>query len=147
MGGNNIKTTDTLKKGGGYRATRHRDRADQKPAPGEPRMPDGLIHSEDTWRRVLEYFRDRDALGELDTEALTELCRTYDLMVEARAAAECDVTAKDPRIAYCSYFDRWYRLMREFGGTPLARASLKVPPKNEEEEDPFEILSDRYGLN
>ncbi len=133
------KSSAKHKRDGGYRKDRHGNRMDaQMPAGKMPVKPKGLtVPQHHLWDTICNELPP-GIVGAMDTASLTELMRIYRLMTEAGAALEGDATAREPRLAYSNYLDRWLKLCNEFGLTPAARTRIKVPEGyDKKEEDPF----------
>ena len=105
-------------------------------------MPRGLSAAEKKhWQFIVENI-DAKIVGKIDTVALLEMVKLYDIYTRARAVWASDPTDKEARMSSCHAYDRWLRLANAFGLTPLARSNMKVEnvaPKDDEAK-PFASL-------
>lgn len=127
----NAIPTSELKLHGNFRKARHANRADTLPLAGEPVKPDGMTEpAAKLWQQVVDAYKGRNVLAEVDTAALAMLCDMQTLYLAALAEAKQNPTDKVIRVAVVSYGVAVERLMTKFGMTPSSRASMKTPPAN-----------------
>lgn len=144
-GGHNRKTTAKLKAEGGYRATRHRDRADQFVKPVEIVPPKHLRKAgKELWRRVVESLPE-SIVTELDTDSLAMFCSLADMYENLRPQFASDPLDKDLRIAFLAVVDRMDKLGRQFGWTPQSRAGLSLAKSDDKDESAFSALLSRMS--
>lgn len=137
-GGHNAKTTEQHLADGTYQACRHGDRIDNEQAEGTPIKPDELDEIESQlWDEMVAYLPDA-VIGRADTMALRELCRWYSLYRNAFAAWQCDPLDKDSRLAASASWDRFWRIARDFGVTPVERTRLQLKPGDGGGDNPSE---------
>lgn len=80
-----------------------------------------------------------------DEESINELVKVWEMMQKARKICEADLADDKAMSQYTKLFDRWYKLINEYGGTPNSRAKLQVPRSKEDREqtDAFGAILDR----
>ena len=144
-GGHNRKTTAKLKAEGGYRATRHRDRADQHAKPAAIVAPKHLGKTGKTlWSQVVESLPE-SLITSLDASALAMFCQLADVYEKLRPEFEADPIDKDLRISFLSVVSQMDRLGRQFGWTPQSRAGLTIAQADDKDESAFSALLSRMS--
>lgn len=140
-GGHNAKTSAEHERDGTYRKHRHENRADKKAAIGKPAKPADLDDIESlVWDEVASYLPD-GCVGRGDTMALREMCRWYSVYRNAMAAIECNPLDKDARLSATAYWDRFWRIAKDYGATPVERTRLQQQSGGESDPgDPMASL-------
>lgn len=142
-GGHNAKTTAQHKADGTFQKCRHAVRLDNEETEGKPVKPADLNQVQNAvWDEVVRYLPD-GCVGRIDTVALREMCRWYDLYANAMSAWECDPLDKDARLAASAAWDRFWRIVQDFGATPVARTRLQLKNTDpNKEQSPMQALLD-----
>ena len=144
-GGHNRKTTQKLKEEGGYRATRHRDRVDDKIAPAQLKCPEHLGEvGRDAWKRVTETLP-AALITNLDPDSLAMFCDLLEAYSILRKEFLADPLDRYVRTSYFSTVAAIDKLGRQFGWTPQSRAGLNVKQQSNEEESAFSSLLARMS--
>jgi P27 family predicted phage terminase small subunit len=144
-GGHNRKTTAKLKSEGGYRVTRHSDRADQFVKPAAIVPPKYLRKTgKALWNRVVGSLPE-SLITELDTDSLAMFCQLADMYEKLRPKFAADPINKDVRISFLSVVDRMDKLGRQFGWTPHSRAGLSLANADDKDESAFSALLSRMS--
>ena len=118
-----------------------------QPTPGVPEPPetlDGEARAE--WERIVPELAACNLLALVDRAALVLLCEAWADYVAARQIVELEgmvvsqeikgkaVLLKHPAVLCMdSAYARWYKLSKDFGLTPSARAGLAIERKNPDE--------------
>lgn len=124
-GGHNAKTTAQHKADGTYQPCRHSERADNAAAIGKPEKPDWLSEQQNAiWDEVVDYLPD-GCVGRADTVVLREMVRIYEIYTLSMALWQQMPIDKDARLAATAAWDRFWRIVQDFGGTPVARTRLQ----------------------
>jgi P27 family predicted phage terminase small subunit len=109
-----------------------------QPDPSMPVMPEGLsVPAQEEWLRLSPLLHNMGVLTSADGAALAALCRQYARHIEAEAHLNAQgVTIASPKghaiaspyvaISHGA-FDRWYKLLGDFGLTPSSRSKLVTP--------------------
>lgn len=108
---------------------RSRDAArfDVVPASGTPERPADLgAIGAALWNQIIGEHAARKTLGQIDTAALSALCRTWELCQAAYEAAKKSATDKDARCSYLGYLAACDKLGAKFGWTASDRANMKI---------------------
>ena len=144
-GGQNRKPTAQLKETGGYRATRHRKRADVLVIPCRVEPPSilGTVGKE-AWIRYVNNLPEA-LITNLDTDGLTQFCQALELYPKVWEQFAADPFDKENRITWQALAAQVDRLGRQFGWTPQSRASLSLPAKEAKEESMFGELMARMS--
>lgn len=153
MGKRGPKRTPTaLLKLHGSPLAKSRERTEPKPSPGRPLMPRWLDRTAAAkWKRLVPDLDAAGLLDRIDQGALARYCVTWSLWRKAVKQAEGSVTVETTNSrgythvhinaalkAAKSLAEDLTKLEDRFGLTPSARASLKVEPRQEgEDESPF----------
>lgn len=144
-GGQNRKATETLKAEGGYRTTRHRDRADIEVKPAAIQPPKHLGKAgKDLWKRVVESLP-ASLVTNLDPDSLAAFCDLADAYDRIRPQFMADPIDKEIRISYMAILDRMDKLGRQFGWTPQSRAGLSLGKSEDPDESAFSSLLARMS--
>ncbi|XZE56144.1 hypothetical protein SH139x_002225 [Planctomycetaceae bacterium SH139] len=127
---------------GTYRSDRHARRADVLVMAEQLQCPESLTGAaREAWERITLALPD-DMLSRLDVDALWLYCQSWAQLLKVWPMFEDNPLDKDARItamALCTEVDK---LGRQFGWSPLSRASLRVPQR-EEADDPLTELMRR----
>lgn len=136
------KPTEQHVQDGTYRSDRHARRADVLVMAEQLECPESLTGAaQEAWQRITTALPD-DALCQLDCDALWLYCQSWSQLLKVWPMFEENPLDKDCRItamALCTEVDK---LGRQFGWSPLSRASLRVPQR-EESDDPLDELLKR----
>lgn len=119
-------------------------KGEPKPAAGVPKPPKWLKgEALKEWKRVVPELAAIGLLAFVDQAALAAMCQAWADYLRNKAVvdAEGDVVTnnkgmkmKHPAVNVMEgAFNRWQRLMKEFGLTPAARANMAIEKKNPEE--------------
>lgn len=126
-----------LKVARGTLRARDKGRFDAVPVSGAPERPADLTAvGVELWDRIVAEHSDRGTLGEIDTAALTVLCRTYELHLAAWEKAKIEPTDKDARCSYLGYLAACDKLGAKFGWTVGDRANMKTGSKDSKPKVP-----------
>ena len=128
MRGRPPKSIEDLKVFGGYREDRHGSRAQAEPkVDGLPQRPEGLNENEAwLWDLVVSEYGESGPVRALDTAALLQCCKLWDLLTLAQEAASLDPLDKNIRVAVTGYYAAWDRAAAKLGLTPRDRRSVRV---------------------
>lgn len=141
------KTTAQRKADGSYHSARH-DGIDRMVGVGKPKMPKGLDPDQrKLWRSVVAQMG--NAIGEIDTEPLTELVEAWKALRDIRKEFYAAPYDKDLRLAFQAIEKTYNRLADQFGMSPKARQSL-IQVKSVEQiknDDLFGEIVGRIGSN
>lgn len=142
------KPTQQLKDSGGYRATRHRARADVAVPQAAIKPPRGMGKvGKEVWNRVLTNLP-AALITNLDLDSLAQFCEALEAYDQIKGVFAANPLDREVRMAWkdiCSQVDR---LGRQFGWTPQSRAALSLPAKDTKDESVFgALLSRMSGTN
>ena len=134
-GGHNAKTTQQHKTDGTYQPVRHAKRVDNKPTEGSPRKPRGLSKVASAfWDETVGHLPD-GCVGRGDSMALAEMCRWYELYRECMVLLDENPIDRDARAAATAYWDRVWRIAKDFGVTPVERTRLQDPKGDDDDTE------------
>jgi P27 family predicted phage terminase small subunit len=137
------KPTDQHLQDGTYRKHRHANRVDNKVQPAPMPVPGNLgEHAAEMWKRIVGALPP-EVLTNLDKDALMLYCQTWQTYCKIQPLFDADPVDKELRIAWTSCVDRLDKLGRQFGWTPQSRATLQMPAKDEDAEDPMTLFLKR----
>ena len=149
-GGHNAKTTEQHLADGTYQKCRHGSRADHpdnQPELGPPVKPDGLDPIEaEVWDDVAGHLPD-GCVHRGDSLALREACRWYYTYRRSMQLLEDDPLDKDARLTATACWDRFWRIARDFGATPVERTRLQAPPGDPKEQDSPESVLNKLAAS
>lgn len=132
-GGRPPKPTAELKLWGGFRSARHAGRVDELIGGTEPVKPELDDVASSVWDLVVTCLP-ADAKSSMDSPALAGMCQWYSRYVSLMQRLQDAAGEKDEYrlIVMCSQaWKQFEGAAGRFGLTPVDRAKLKVPPKDE----------------
>ena len=94
------------------------------------------------WDRIVNTLP-AEQVTNLDYDKLSVYCEAWGQYRRIWPEFVSDPINKDIRITALALMDRVIQLGREFGTSPMARMSLKLPPEEKEERDPLVELINR----
>lgn len=142
-GGRPPKSTEQHLIDGTYRPDRHAKRVDSKVAPASLPVPGDLgDEAAELWKRIVSSLP-KEILTNLDKDSLRVYCETWQIYLKIQPLFNADPTDKELRITWASLVDKLDKLGRQFGWSPQTRASLQMPTKNDEDEDPMTLFLKR----
>jgi P27 family predicted phage terminase small subunit len=147
-GGANRKPTAQLKVTGGYRAERHKNRADVAVPRAIIKPPRGMGKiGKEVWNRFLENLPEA-LITNLDLNSLAQFCEALELYDKIKVRFYNDPFDREARLIWKDVCAQVDRLGRQFGWTPQSRASLSLPAKETKDESAFSsLLSRMSGTN
>ena len=131
------KTAAQHKADGTFRKDRHGARAELAIRPGAPEMPDDL--DEDgigLWQKIIETLP-AEVLSELDSYGLADCCRWWSVMVRCHRFVRDNPADKESISLLNTATNHFHKYSAKFGLSPVDRARLKSPPKQDDEFDPI----------
>ena len=136
-GGHNAKAATEHVKDGTYRKDRHGSRMELHVDPAKLECPfePGSEESK-AWDRIVDTLPP-EHITHLDFDKLRVYCQTWGQYCRVWPKFVDDPLDKDIRITALALVDRVIALGREFGTSPLARMSLKLPADDKAETDPL----------
>ena len=142
--GRPAKPTAELRATGGYRATRHRDRADEAIKPTSLERPKhfGKIGAE-AWDRIVSALPPA-LMTSLDPDSLSMYCDLLETYHALRPLFMSDPLDKETRITFFTTIDHIDKIGRQFGWSPQSRSGLKMPEQAREESG-FDVLLARMS--
>lgn len=127
--GRPAKPTAVLKLQGTYERHRHQSRADESLSGGEPIKPAAIGKDGGAmWDRVVRLLP-AEALGELDTDALTAMCLWYQ-----RFRTKMRRTDYKSHVEAAMAWKNCAGLMSKFGMTPVDRTKIKAESEREDDD-------------
>ncbi len=142
------KPTEQLKANGGYRATRHRNRADVAVPKATIKPPRGMGKvGKEVWNRFLTNLPEA-LITNLDLNSLAQFCEALEAYDQIKGVFAANPLDREVRLAWKDICAQVDRLGRQFGWTPQSRASLSLPAKDTKDESVFgALLSRMSGIN
>lgn len=141
--GRKRKPTAQHKAEGTYNATRHKNRADVNVRPSTLSPPAHLTDAgKELWRRILDTLP-AQIISKLDIEALSAYCDAVELYTKLRPMIMADPADKEVRIAWVAAANQMDKIGRQFGWTPVSRASLTMPPDDGGDDPLVEMMKRR----
>ena len=137
IGGRPPKPVSEHIKDGTYREHRHGSRTELRVDPAKLVSP-FTEQSEErmAWDRIVNTLP-AEQITNLDFDKLIVYCDAWGQYRRIWPEFVADPLDKDVRIAALALMDRVIALGREFGTSPMARMSLKLPPEEKEDRDPL----------
>jgi len=136
--GRKRKTIDEHKRDGSYRHDRHGKCVDAVLSPVKLDPPDSLGDIGKALWLKLQAELPESLFTAPTYEGLLAYCETWELVRAVTPLLRDDPGNKDIRLAYNSAMQNFHILGRQWGYTPPAVASLKLPDKGEKEKTAFD---------
>ena len=128
-GGRPAKPTAVLRLQGTFEPGRHKSRADEALSAGDPVKPRGLGKDGSAmWDRTVRLLPP-DALGELDTDALTAMCLWFQ-----RFRTKMRRTDYKSHVEAAMAWKNCAGLLAKFGMTPVDRTKIKSEAEGDDDD-------------